>query len=265
MLRKPAVAGAFYPSSKQELEKAVDLLLKRVDEKVFEGLDLSKAVAFVAPHAGYPYSGQVAAYTYRALSQAAKRGIETVVIIGPNHMGLGEFANVSLSDWETPLGIAKNDIELSRELCRQEPRFSTNEDEIAEEHSVEVQVPFIQQTLAGKKFAFICMSDQSKEASKEVAEALLKASEKLQREIAVVASSDFDHYEPASVAESKDMPAIKALEKLDIDSFYRAAAAFFAKSKKAEKGVLLKYGNSGETTNDYRSVVAYASIAFMKV
>ena len=280
MTRKPAVAGAFYPGTRTELEKTIDFLLSSVDKSRLEKLDFSKALAFVAPHAGYVYSGYVAAYTYYALSETAKkRKIDTVAIIGPNHMGLGDFANVSLEDWETPLGIAKNDVELANELCKEEPRFSTDSSEIKEEHSVEVQVPFVQRLLGQYRFLFICMSDQSEEASKAVAEALLKASEELGREVIVVASSDFDHYEPASVAESKDMPAIKALEKLDIHSFNRllaeaddtacgygaiSAAAFFAKAKGASKGVLLKYGNSGNMTNDYSSVVAYASIAFMK-
>ena len=193
MIRQPAVAGAFYPENKSELEKTIAFFINMIDEKELLSEKLEEAKAFVAPHAGYIYSGYVAAYTYLALSKVlAKRRVDTIVVIGPNHMGLGDFVNISLADWQTPLGIAKNDTELSQEIVSQNEMFSTNEEEIADEHSVEVQIPFIQYVSKGvsqnPKFCFICMTDQSKEASEIVGKAILKASEKLKREIVVVAS-----------------------------------------------------------------------------
>jgi len=276
MVRFPAVAGSFYPKDKEELSKLIGMLIKKAGAPSKEALN---SIAFIAPHAGYIYSGYVAAYTYLALAEAAKhRSINTFVIIGPNHMGIGDFVNVSLSDWQTPLGIAKNDIEFSNELIRQNKKFTTSEYEIEQEHSVEVQVPFIQYLLPNAKFAFLCMSDQGEEASIAVSKAVSGAAEKLKKKVIVIASSDFDHYEPASVAESKDMPAIHAIERLDEQSFRKellksndtacgygaiASAILYAKSNGASKGVLLKYGNSGYATKDFSSVVAYASIALL--
>ncbi|MEM3180863.1 MAG: AmmeMemoRadiSam system protein B [Candidatus Micrarchaeaceae archaeon] len=279
MVRKPAVAGMFYPGSKTDLSKMLDLLFKSVDKSKIDTAEIKKASGFVAPHAGYEYSGYVAAYTYSALLEyAADKHVDTFVIVGPNHMGYADFVTVSLEDWETPLGIAKNDTEFSKEVSVYDKRFSTSESEIAEEHSIEVQVPFIQHLFQEPKFAFICMSDQGAGASKAVCDAVLSASKKLGRRIAFIASSDFDHYEPASVAEQKDMPAIHALESLDEALFRKlladaddtacgygpiSAAVLFAKSNGAKKGLLLKYGNSGYSTGDFSSVVAYASIAML--
>ncbi|MGC8629128.1 MAG: AmmeMemoRadiSam system protein B [Candidatus Micrarchaeia archaeon] len=276
-MRPPFAAGSFYPESKDELVKLIDLLFKQVDaSKVKEA---EKGIAFVAPHAGYIYSGYVAAYTYLAIAERVKKtGLSTFVIIGPDHNGSGDFVNVSLDDFETPLGVAKNDRKLSELISGFDKRFSTSKEEIAEEHSVEVQIPFLQRLFPQAQFCFICMTDQSIEASKIVSNAIDHASGKLGRDVLVIASSDFDHYEPASVAESKDMPAIHALERLDELGFNKQLAAsgdtacgygaitsalLFAKGRGATKGLLLKYGNSGEATKDYSSVVAYASIAFL--
>ncbi|MGC8547736.1 MAG: AmmeMemoRadiSam system protein B [Candidatus Micrarchaeia archaeon] len=276
MARSPAVAGSFYPGEKGELSRMLSLLFKQA--KLDANVDFSNARAFVAPHAGYEYSGYVAAYTYSAILGLSKRSqIDAFAIIGPNHMGYGDFVTVSLEDWETPLGVAKNDKEFSQEIAK-EGKFSTNEEEIAEEHSIEVQVPFLQYLFPNAKYSFICMSDQSIGASNAVSNAILHAAEKQGKNIVVIASSDFDHYEPASVAESKDMPAIEAAEKLDHVLFNRllaesgdtacgygaiTSAMLFAKAKGAKKGILLKYGNSGHATGDFSSVVAYASMAFI--
>lgn len=278
MARKPAVAGTFYPGSKKELISMLDFLFSKVDVKKLS-YDFSNAKAFVAPHAGYEYSGIVAAYTYSALKQRfTARPADTIVIIGPNHMGLSRFVNVSLEDWETPLGMAKNDTELSEEIAKQDRRISTYEEEIAEEHSIEVQVPFMQYLLGDVKYSFVCMTDQSLKASRELAKAIYAAASKLNRQIIVIASSDFNHYEPASVAEQKDKPAIAALERLDEEAFVSelvkhddtacgygaiATACILAKEYGAKKGVLLNYSNSGYMTGDFGSVVAYASLAML--
>ncbi|MGC8676214.1 MAG: AmmeMemoRadiSam system protein B [Candidatus Micrarchaeia archaeon] len=277
MPRHPAVAGSFYPAEKAELSRMLAALFKQVR---FGGQSpgFANAKAFVAPHAGYEYSGYVAAYTYAALQQLSERTrIDAFVIIGPDHVGAGDFVTVSLEDWETPLGIARNDKELSREIANI-GKFSTGEDAIAEEHSIEVQVPFLQYLFPDAACSFICMSDQSISASKQVSSAVLSASQKQGKSVVVIASSDFDHYEPASVAESKDMPAIRAAEALDYNLFNRllaeaddtacgygaiTSAMLFAKAKGATRGVLLKYGNSGNATGDFSSVVAYASLAFV--
>ncbi len=274
MLRRPAVSGSFYPSEAGEVEAMLD---RFIDDAELE-FKVSHPKAFVAPHAGYIYSGYVAAYAYKALRDYSyKNKIDTFVVIGPNHYGTSKFATVSLADWETPLGIAENDIEMSKEIASFSSKFSTNENEEAQEHSVEVQIPFLQFLFKNPMFCFICMSNQSLGASKIVCDAVLHAGRKSNRKIMVIASSDFNHYESASVAKVKDGPELDAIEKLDEKKLYSAlqetgdtacgfgpisAAIQYAKAEGASKGILLRYRNSGDVTNDYGSVVAYAGIAF---
>jgi AmmeMemoRadiSam system protein B len=272
-MRYEAVADSFYPADKKQLEAFIEKAMKNAKvDKIAKD-----AVSFVAPHAGYAYSGAVAAYTYKALEKAlSHRSIDTFVVIGPNHTGYGSPISISLQDWHTPLGIARNDTVLSNAIASHSRFITIDEEAHRSEHSVEVQIPFLQK-LADKKYVFICMGDQSIEASKILAEAVIASSIELKRSITVIASSDFNHYESAQVAEKKDMPAINALLEIDYNGFNKrlsesgstacgygpiTVAAIFAKHEGARRGYLLKYANSGDTNRDYTSVVAYASIIF---
>ncbi|MDE1855374.1 MAG: MEMO1 family protein [Candidatus Micrarchaeota archaeon] len=272
MIRRPAVAGTFYPADPRELEELIGRQLEKT-----ESAALAETKAFVAPHAGYKYSGQVAAYTYSALQQAhSKKKFDTIIIIGPNHTGYGRPIAVSLDDWQTPLGVVKNDRELS-EMIAEMPDMYADEMAHAFEHSVEVQLPFIQKALGEVNCAFICMGDQSYEASVALSQAIMSACKRKKRNTAVLASSDFNHYESAVIAKKKDAPAIDAVLKLDPEGFHDlikksndsacgygpiTTAAIIARRNGAKSGMLLKYATSGDVTNDYDSVVAYASIVF---
>jgi len=275
MMRYEAFAGSFYTFDKKGLGQFIDKALQEanVDKGIAE-----HAVSFVAPHAGYIYSGRVAAYTYKAINiMANTRKVDTFIIIGPNHTGYGTPISVSAQDWHMPFGIVKNDFELSKLITEKSNYINLDESAHSNEHSIEVQLPFLQKTVENPKCVFICMGDQSIEASRELAKAVLDASKELGREIAIIASSDFNHYESAEVAKKKDMPAIEALLKLDYLEFNKrleqsgdtacgfgpiTVAAIFAKEKRAKSGHLLKYANSGDANGDYSSVVAYASIIF---
>jgi AmmeMemoRadiSam system protein B len=275
-VRKPAVSGTFYPKDKTRLEKNVEDFIKNAR---IEGKDAQNAVSFVAPHAGYQYSGATAGFTYKALSaRLFAEKAETFVIIGPNHTGYGMPLSLSGKNWMTPLGMVNNDIEFTHTLPEYSDLFSIEEDAHKAEHSIEVQLPFLQHVVRDPKCVFLCMGDQSYESSVLVADALVHAEEKLKRKTIVIASSDFNHYESASIAKDKDMKAIKVITSLNPKRFVElieelndsacgyspiAAAALYAKSKGATKGELLNYSNSGDVTNDYGSVVAYASIAFL--
>jgi MEMO1 family protein len=275
MIRKPVVAGTFYPSSVDELERTISELMGRA--KV-DAAGLSGAVSFVAPHAGYAYSGATAAHTFKAMLEShRRRKFDAVVVIGPNHTGYGKPISVSLRDWETPFGTVRNDTELSEAIIDRSEYICEDEDAHSYEHSVEVELPFIQRALGDVRCVFICMGDQSRDACALLSDAVRGAARGMGRRIAVLASSDFDHYEPAAVAKEKDMRAIRAIEKLDVYGFEEAlsksrdtacghgpvsVAALFAKGEGAKAGHLLKYSNSGEATKEYESVVAYASIAF---
>jgi hypothetical protein len=272
LIRKPVVAGTFYPADEKQLNELMAKQMMKTDVGA-----LSDCKAFVAPHAGYQYSGQVAANTYAALAQAhAKQKFDTLIIIGPNHTGYGRPIAVSLDDWRTPLGVVKNDLELSQAIAEM-PDMHADEIAHAFEHSVEVQLPFIQKFVGDVKCVFICMGDQSYQACIALSEAVMWACKKKKRNVTIIASSDFNHYESASIAKKKDAPSIDAALKLDAEKFHElihankdsacgygpiTVATIFARRSGAKSGMLLKYATSGDTTHDYDSVVAYASLVF---
>jgi len=261
-MRLPAVAGQFYPGSKAELEHQLDSMLHPEKELPFLGA--------VVPHAGYIYSGQVAAEVYSRLPKA-----ETYVIIGPNHHGLGSPVALSRESWRTPLGVVEPDLELADMLAGS----IIDHDETAhlQEHSIEVQIPFLQKRFQGFKILPILMGLQDEQTALEVGQALSRAVQKLDRSCIVIASSDFTHYEPQETARKVDANLLEAILNMDVpelyDRVYRynatacgygpiavtitAAAALGAKT-----GKLLAYATSGDVSGDYSQVVGYAAIAF---
>ncbi len=274
--REPAVAGKFYTGNKKRLEGSVD---RFIDDAVVDSADAKGAYSYVAPHAGYKYSGRVAGFAYKALSMKKDLGkIDAFVMIGPNHTGLGYPVSISGRNWKTPLGVVENDLALTNEILRQSEKFTIDESAHGLEHSIEVQLPFLQRVVDRPRCCFICMGDQSLEYCAVLSEAIIAASKILSRNITVIASSDFNHYEPADVANRKDNAVLGALEKLDFDDFHAkierykdsacgygpiTACGMFAKAMGASAGKLLKYSNSGDITKDYKSVVAYSSIIFV--
>ena len=273
-IRAPAVAGSFYSSRKDELANFIDGAVKEVMLKH----DVDNAVSYVAPHAGYIYSGKTAAYTYKALLLKHDIDeIETMVVVGPNHTGYGTPISVSMEDWLTPLGTMQNDKELSKEIAKV---HGVSKDESAHtyEHSVEVQLPFIQHLFPEKKACFICMGDQSPESAELLSGAIPKAADALKRKITVLASSDFNHYESRAITQRKDNPLFEQLEKMDWNRFYElkekshesscgygpiATSLLYAKSHGATRGVLLHNSDSGDETSETDSVVDYASLCFL--
>jgi hypothetical protein len=271
--REPAVSGSFYPGRKAELEQFIDRAVKKAEIKQ----DVSTAKAYVAPHAGYIYSGWTAAYSYKAMSTKDDiAGIETTVVIGPNHTGYGTPISISMEDWATPIGVIQNDKELSKEITKIKG-ISKDESAHKYEHSVEVQLPFMQHLFPGKKACFICMGDQRMESAELLSGAISKAASTLSRKITVLASSDFNHYESRAIMQRKDNPLFEQLEKMDCKRFYElkenshesacgygpiATALLFAKSHDASRGALLHNSDSGDETGDTSSVVDYAAFAF---
>ncbi len=275
-MRTPKFAGSFYPSNKELLSKSVNEALNAAE---VPAKAVSGALSYVAPHAGYAYSGATAGFTYKALLLNKRlEGIETIVVIGPNHTGMGQAISVSLEDWKTPLGVSENDRELSKAICGFSDYVSLDEEAHSKEHSIEVQLPFLQLVAPGKKLCMICMGDQSPEASRILSDAIINAAKKLKRSITVIASSDFDHYEPSETAREKDAQLHNAMKRMDCEKFDSllhslndtacghgpiTVAMVFAKEKGAGKGIILKYSNSGDQTGDYSSVVAYSSAVFV--
>jgi hypothetical protein len=276
-MRSPAVAGQFYPASREALIEQIERCflhpLGPGKLPVLNETEPRSIIAGVVPHAGYVYSGYEAAHVYYALALEEKP--ESIVLLGPNHTGMGSLVAVSRQDWKTPLGIARCDRELAEELFVGCDVIDGDEVAHAYEHSIEVQLPFLQYIYGDFKFVAISLGLQELEVSREIASCLAK----VEKDILVLASSDFTHYESASQARQKDMRAIEAILALDEAQFMRrvyehristcgygavAIAIAAAKLLGAKRAELLKYGNSGDVTGDYGSVVAYAGIVFRR-
>lgn len=269
MLRSSAVAGYFYKASPEALRK-------QIEGFVVSGAKKTKAIGVVVPHAGLIYSGATAGAVYSSLELP-----DTFVLIGPNHTGLG--AAVSLmakGTWETPLGLVEIDDVLAASILSQSARI--HEDSLAHlrEHSLEVQLPFIQYFKKQFKIVPIQMLDTRLETCLDVGRAVAEAIKKRGEgggsgRPLIVASSDMSHYEQADRAKEKDSKAIQSILNLDPEGLYRVvrdyeitmcgygpAVAMLTAGKilGATHAELVKYSNSGETSGDYDKVVGYAGI-----
>ena len=261
-MRFPAVAGQFYPLDKNDLGRDIS--------KCFADISQTErpVLGAIVPHAGYMYSGRTAAHTYSVLPKA-----DTFVILGPNHTGYGSPIAVSSEKWSTPLGEVSSDIEFIDAL----PKRIIDIDETAHlhEHSIEVQLPFLQHRFSGFSIVSVCMGMQDEETAIEVGEELAEAIGKLDKKVVIIASSDFTHYQPDNIARDNDAYYIDSILDLDIPSFYRklyersatvcgygpiSAMLTAAKKLGATKATLLDYSTSGDTTGDLSGVVGYAGI-----
>jgi len=265
-MRRPAVAGQFYPSHPEDLNEELEVAFS--DAAGGETLPIRGAVV---PHAGYIYSGAVAAEVYARLPKR-----ETYVLIGPNHHGLGLPVAISRDSWMTPLGVAECDLELADALMGN--IIEVDESAHLYEHSLEVQIPFLQHRFKGFKILPICMGLQDEETAVEVGEAVGEAAKSLDRDCTIIASSDFTHYEHQEEARRKDAQVIEAILRMDVAAVYKtvyglnltacgygpiSAAITASRILGAESGKLLRYSTSGDVTGDFSQVVGYGAIAFV--
>ena len=278
-LRKPAVAGTFYPSEPGELSKVVDdCYVHRLGPGRKPPADPvpSNVVAVVAPHAGYEYSGPVAAHSYLHVSSLPDPDL--IVVVAPNHYGIGSGVSTFKEGfWETPLGKMRVDSEASARFVKEAGIASFDPGAHRMEHSIEVQLPFLQR-IYGDAVPFLPVSllFQDMGTAETVAGALAEVVRG--RKAVLIASSDLTHYEPAEAARAKDASLLDHVAKMDTEGFYstlnrlqvtacgfgaiatvmRAAGALGLR-----KGELLKYATSGDTTGDNLQVVGYASARFV--
>jgi len=277
--RRPAVAGYFYPADPDELREMIEWAFKHPlgpGGLPGEVGSLGRAsVGFVAPHAGYMYSGPVAAHAYYRL--ALEGPPETVVIAGPNHTGMGSLVSVYKEGvWETPLGEVEVDSEFVKAMVANSRFLDPDEKAHIYEHSVEVHVPFLQY-LFGDRFKIvpIVVWHQTPEVAEDIARAVAKAAEELGRDVVFIASSDFTHYESHESASKKDSIAIEAIKRLDPEGLFAviekynismcgpapvAALLYLGRIRGSTHAELLKYATSGDVTGDKSSVVGYAAI-----
>jgi hypothetical protein len=271
----------FYAGTKESLRAQIEKCfthrlgpgkLPKVAEK-----KLQTIVGLVCPHAGYMYSGPVAAHAYYSLAADGKP--DTVVLFGPNHTGHGSaLALMKDGVWRTPLGDLEIDTETANLILKESSIIDIDDSAHAFEHSIEVQLPFLQY-LYGSAFKFVpvCFLMQDLQSSREVGAAVAKAL--ADRNALVIASTDMTHYEPQKTAEQKDKAAIEAALSFDAERLYSTvearrismcgygptiAAITAAKALDAKKAELLCYKTSGDITGDYSSVVGYASMMFTK-
>ncbi|MDH4269858.1 MAG: AmmeMemoRadiSam system protein B [Dehalococcoidia bacterium] len=275
-IRRPAVSGMFYAGTAGELEEQIEWCYKhevgpgtipRVNSK-----GLREIVAIVVPHAGYYYSGPVAAHAYK---EVADDGVlDTAVILGPNHTGYGYPVSLwAGGSWSTPLG----EVEVNKKLAQRLLGDVIKADETAHihEHSIEVQLPWLQYLYKKVKIVPITMLAQDIETARIVGKSIGQAGDNL----IVIASSDLTHYEPHSVAMEKDSSVIEAIIDLDEEELYErcerlgctmcgygpvAAAIVASKEMKGKKASLLKYATSGDTSGDFSRVVGYGSIVIKR-
>jgi len=276
-IRFSAVAGQFYPGEKEELNQMIDEFLKNAKVPKIEG----EIFGILVPHAGYIFSGPVAAYSYKAIEG---KKFDTVILIGDSHYEY--FDGVSVWDrgeWETPLGRVKVDEELAKEILNFSKRFFVKDSAHLFEHSLEVQIPFLQKVLKNFKILPLIFGSEDKDW-KELAKAILKLMKK--KKILVVASSDLSHYPPYEVALEADKRTIEGIlssdpekfkEKIenlkkffpDVDTFACAQDTIktileISKNLRG-KAKLLKYQNSGDTIYGEKSqVVGYGAICFLR-
>ena len=287
-MRYPAVAGAFYEGSRESLLRQIErcytsplgpgaLPKPQAGEKRLVGL--------VCPHAGYQYSGPVAAHSYAALARDGLR--EAYAVLGPNHYGAGAPLATTRHDWETPLGIVQTDPDLLKALSK--PPVEDDVSAHRHEHSIEVQLPFLQHLSPTVRFVPICMAFQEYELASEVGDLLADAMRG--RDALVIASSDFSHVgmnynqmpprgktAPAYAKEqdAKALDRILALDprglqdrvaKDDISMCgYGPVTAMLVAAKKlgATEAKLLKYGSSSDVSGDRDMAVGYGAIAVYK-
>ena len=266
MIRFPAVAGRFYPDDPAELRKALDSLLAANIEK-----KKTRALACLVPHAGYVYSGRVAGEVYHRVEIPSR-----VILLGPRHYPRGApMAILSRDGWETPLGLAPIDAPLAGKIARACPLL--REDDVAHsaEHSLEVQLPFLQRLAPWFAFVPIVMASVPIADLEALGRALAEVIRAEPEPILIVASSDMNHYEPDDVTRVKDRKAIDtilALEPRELFDTVRnehismcgygatVAMLIAARALGATRAELVRYATSGEVNGDMREVVGYAGI-----
>jgi hypothetical protein len=281
MDREPAVAGGFYEYFEDGLRKQVEecFLKKQFGPEKLPAVNENgkrKIIGVVVPHAGFAYSGSIASNSYFHLASDGRP--DTFIIIGPNHTGFG--TPVSIMDegsWKTPLGKVEIDSEISKLILKNSRIVKKDASAHFYEHSVEVQLPFLQYVYKTFKLVPICMLDQTWESCEDLGNSISESIS--EKNAVVIASSDFTHYQSNETAHRQDKKALDAIKKMDPLKFlevvdhenisacgYGPIASMMIAAKKlgAESCEIIKYATSGDITNHPGKVVGYASVKVMR-
>jgi MEMO1 family protein len=272
-VREPAVSGTFYPANRAELLKHVELFLKNVPAAEPVG----KVLGIISPHAGYIYSGQVAAYGYKAIAGGT---YDTVVVIAPSHRAYFEgVAVLKEGGYRTPLGVVPVDEEMTAAILGVHRLIGVSADAHRGEHSLEVQLPFLQATLASFKIVPLLMGIQDQETCRVLAETVSAAGRKLKRDLLIVGSTDLSHYHTHSRAATLDKGILNRLEAFDSTGLLEdvekgkaeacgagpmATTMLLASKAGATRSKVLRYADSGDVSGDKDAVVGYVSCIMYK-
>jgi AmmeMemoRadiSam system protein B len=265
MVRGPAVAGYFYPRKADELRALVKGMVDPRAKK-------EKARAVVSPHAGFIYSGPVAGAVYSSVFLP-----ERFVILGPSHRGQRPlFTIMNKGTWQTPLGDVPLDSGLAESLVRRSPLVREDEKAHEAEHSLEVQLPFLQYLKPAFSIVPLCVSPHADYAAlEELGTALAGAVRESGADVLLVASTDMSHYVSQETARKKDFLAIERIQALDARGLYdvvvregismcgfqpTTAVLLAAKEMGARRADLIRYMTSGEVSGDFDQVVGYAGL-----
>jgi AmmeMemoRadiSam system protein B len=264
MLRKPAVAGTFYPDDADGITALLKAYVDIHKEK-------EKAIGVVSPHAGYIYSGVVAGELFASVELPP-----TAVILAPDHRGAGTpFALFPEGSWQTPIGNVEVDGELVSAIQENSKLAEIVPDAHLYEHSAEVQVPFLQYIKGDIKIVAVMIATMSTNDLVAFGKELAHSVKGAKKDVLVVASSDMTHYESHESASAKDKIAIEQILKLDEQGLVQAvrennitmcgvapavSMLAYAKEMGATEARLVKYMTSGQTSGDYTQVVGYAGI-----
>jgi AmmeMemoRadiSam system protein B len=264
MQRQPAVAGQFYPGDEQHLRVALSQLIP-------EKTNLRQVIGIISPHAGYVYSGAIAGQVFSRIVIP-----QTVLIIGPNHHGVGAAAALYPDgEWLTPLGAVPINSRLNELLLQQVPYLKSDSSAHQREHSLEVQLPFLRYLRPDVTISAICIGRGDYAPLRDIGHGIAAAIRAFGTDVLIVASSDMTHYESAEAARRKDEAALARVLALDgrgllevcrqrnitmcgvVPSTVMIEAALQLGATTAEQ---VAYGTSGDVTGDTAQVVGYAAV-----
>jgi AmmeMemoRadiSam system protein B len=271
LIRRSTASGSFYPADPEELRKQIDRFMDNV-----EPLNLQNIKAIISPHAGYMYSGQIAAYSFK---QVAGTKYDSIIIIAPSHAEYFDYISVYRGDaYETPLGIVRIDKNRANALSGSSPMIQESVYGHRDEHSLEVQLPFIQ-SVFGKNMSIVpvVIGNQNR---KNVEELGSIAGELFSDDnILIIASTDLSHYHPHDTASKLDervsgligsFDAGKLMEEFTSEKAEMCgggpvvAAMMISQAMGADSSKIIKYANSGDVSGDRSAVVGYLSATFYK-
>lgn len=265
MRRKPSVAGYFYPSNPKKL---YEMIKRMVDSKA----EAQKAICIISPHAGYEYSGGVAGHVFSSVKLPEK-----FIIVGPNHRDVStDLAIMKTGTWETPLGDVPIDTSLAELIMKQTDLIVEDERGHQLEHSLEVQIPFIQYFKKNISIVPICIAYYTPyEELEELGKAISQAIRKSDQEVLIIASTDMSHYVSQDEAREKDFLAIEKILQLDAKGLFEVvkrehismcgfqpatAVIIASRDLNAKKAELIRYQTSGDVSGNFSEVVGYAGI-----